>query len=188
MSLENPVKMSSFREREFLLQDKPIKKSGFTPRPVEKLATRKLPKSMVNIECNHIIRTSREESTHGHPPLAFQLWTEAGKHDPPFPERPDPQYNSNVWRNFRQHYGFHTTTEGQKIGEMIASMYPLNIPSPSQQGKYTYARFLADTSVIKDSKQKNVIINQTKKDLAEMRKHRIKSDVRNPPIDQSGLY
>lgn len=189
MSLENPLnKMCSIKEREFLLPDVSHRKSGFTPRPVEKLATKRLPKSTINIECNHILRTSREESTHGHPPVAFQLWQEAGKHSPPFPERPDPQYNSNVWRNFRQQYGFHTTTDGQQIGEMIASMYPLNVPSPSKQGKYTYARFLTDTSVVKDSKQKNLIISQTMKDLAEMKRNKIKSDARNPPIDRSGLY
>ena len=178
----------SIKEREFLLQDVTCKKSGFTPRPMQKLATKKLPRSMVNIECNHMLRTTREESTHGHPPLALQLWIEAGKHSLPFPERPDSQYNSNVWRNFRQQYGFHTTTEGQEIGEMIASMYPLNIPSPSKQGKYNYPRFLADTSVVKDSKMKNVLINQTTKDLAEMRRNKIRSEARNPPIDQSGLF
>ena len=187
MSVGNPVMMSSIKEREFLLSDGTTRKSGFTPRPVQKLATKKLPRSMVNIECNHILRTKREESTHGHPPVALQLWVEAGKHSPPFPERPDPQYNSNVWRNFRQQYGFHTTTDGQKMGEMIASMYPLNVPSPSKQGKYTYARFLADTSLIKDSKQKNVIIKQTVQDLAEMNKNKVRSEARNPPIDQAGL-
>ncbi len=133
-----------------------------------------------------MLRTSREDSTHGHPPLAYQLWNEAGKHEPPYPERPDPQYNSNVWRNFRQQYGFHTTADGQNVGEMIASMYPLNIPAPSQVGKYTYGRFLTDTDLIKNSRQKNLIIEQSMKDVTAMREMRGRSDARNPPLDRAG--
>jgi hypothetical protein len=67
-----------------------------------------------------------------HPTVEYQLWVEAGKHKPPFPTKPDANYNSNVWRNFRRNFGFQTTAEGRKIKDVIATMYPLNIPAPSK--------------------------------------------------------
>ncbi|KAI0235512.1 hypothetical protein LSAT2_013954 [Lamellibrachia satsuma] len=92
-------------QRENLLPEYVPDLTGFTPRRMQQLATRRPPRSIVNIECNHFLRSSAEESIHGLPPLGYQLWLEAGKHSPPVPERPDSNYNSNVWRNFREEYG-----------------------------------------------------------------------------------
>ena len=92
-------------QRENLVPEYVPDLTGFTPRRMQQLATRRPPRSIVNIECNHFLRSSAEESIHGLPPLGYQLWLEAGKHSPPVPERPDSNYNSNVWRNFREEYG-----------------------------------------------------------------------------------
>ena len=180
--------LPSIEERENLMTGKAVRRSGFTPRPIQKLATKKKPKSMLNIECSHVLRTSREESTHGHAPITHRMWMECGKHTPPFPDRPDEQYNSNVWRNFRKEYGFYTNTEGQEINEMIASMYPLNVPPPSKVGGYTYSKFLTETPLIKDEKLKKLAIDRTSRDILEFKRLRLKSETRAPPLDQDGNF
>lgn len=173
-------------EREFLMKDSCPHQSGFAPRPVQKLVTRKIPRSSLNIECNHFLRNTSGQSAHGHDSVPFRLWLEAGKHQPPLPEKPDPNYNSNVWRNFQRQYGFHPDTKGQKIDQMIASMYPLNVPAPSTVGEYNYAKFLTETPIIRDEKLRKMAVDRTTKDLLEFRRLRLRSDSRNPPIDQSG--
>ncbi|XP_013384937.1 testis-expressed protein 52 [Lingula anatina] len=178
--------MPTIKEREFLMPSASPKHTGFTPRPTEKLANKKMPRSMLNIECNHRLRSSLENSTYGHPSIEYRLFVEAGKHQAPYPERPDPNYNSNVWRNFRLHYGFHTTTEGRKTSEMIAAMYPLNIPPPSKVGKYTFGKFLQETPVIKDPKKRALAIRRTNNELADFRNMKAKSESRYPPIDELG--
>ena len=98
----------------------------------------------------------------------------------------DSNYNSNVWRNFRKSYGFHTSTKGQKIGEMIAQLYPLNLPPPSKVGEYTYPRFLSETPLIKDEKLRKLAIERTTQDILEFKRIRLKSEMRNPPLDERG--
>lgn len=168
------------------MKDSAVRRSGFTPRPIQKLATKRKPKSMLNIECNHFLRTSRDDSTHGHPPMTFRMWRECGKHTPPFPERPDEQYNSNVWRNFRKEYGFYVNTDGQEINEMIASMYPLNVPPPSKVGGYTYSKFLTETPLIKEDKLRKLAIDRTHNDILDFKRLRLRSDMRAPPVDEDG--
>ena len=183
---DTPAPHGPLTERENLIPDNNVKKTGFTVRPIEKLAITKPSRTMTNIECNHFLRTQSRGSTPSQKTLEFALWQEAGKHDPAFPQRPDKQYNSNVWRNFRKSYGFHTSAEGQKMSEMIATMYPLNVPAASRIGDYTYAKFLKETPLIKDERRRQIAINRTSRDLQEFRRLRLRADVRDPPIDENG--
>lgn len=178
--------MPTIKERETLINELNPRRTGFTPRPIQKLATQKKPHGMINIECNHFLRTSTDGATHGISPISYRMWQEAGKHEAPFPERPDEQYNSNVWRNFRRSYGFHVSSDGQKISEMIANMYPLNIPAPSKVGEYTYEKFLRETPLIRDDKMRRLAIERTVRDTDEFKRLRLRSDSRNPPIDPEG--
>ncbi|CAH1787017.1 unnamed protein product [Owenia fusiformis] len=181
------VIMPTIKERETLMKEDDPNLSGFHTRPAQKLVKKHLPKTMVNIECSHLLRNDREETTHGNSALEYRLWLEAGKHKPPFPNRPDPQYNSNVWRNFRKHYGFKTNTDGQNISEMIGSMYPINIPAPSKVGKYTFGKFLTETpSLIADERSRKLAIKRTNCDVTEFKRLRLRSESRNPPMDQTG--
>ena len=177
----------TLEERQTLMSDVLVHRSGFSPRPIQKLATRRLPRSSLNIECNHFLRSSTLESAHGHPSLPYQLWLEAGKHAAPYPEKADDQYNSNIWRNFRQAYGVVTTTDNMKINDMIATMYPLNIPAPSKVGNYTYAKFIRETPLIKDQRMKKRALQKSEQNLIEFHQLRLKSDSRNPPLDESGM-
>lgn len=181
--------MATIKERENLIEDFYPKKSGFTPRRLEKLTQTSLPKTMVNLECNHLLRTSRAESTHGHQSLEFQLWLEAGKHDPPFPKLADASYNSNVWRNFKGNYSFDIGTKGRSTSEAAAAAYPITIPKPSKIGEYTFGRFIKETpGLIKDNRLREVAINRTSVDKRMMEQLAINSYSRYPPIDRDGEY
>lgn len=179
-------KLPSLEEREWLLKERSPYLSGFTPRPAQKLTTRRRPHSMLDIECQHFLRNSTKEFTSQHPTVEYQVWVEAGKHDPPFPPYPDASYNSNVWRNFRRNYGFQTSAEGRKVTEVIAAMYPLNIPPASKVGNFTFDKYIRETKLFKDEKHKALAIKQTTTDLEEFRRLKYKTESRNPPIDQSG--
>ena len=178
--------MPTLEERENLMKPKDVKEPGFIPRPIQKLAVRKPPKTTLNIECNHYLRSTTSEFTHGHPTIEYQLWLEAGKHGPPFPQRPDENFNSNVWRNFRRQYGFHPNADGGKISDVIAAMYPLNIPAPSKVGENTFEKYIRETRLFKSNKFKFLAMERTRADVDEFRRLRIKSQGRNPPLDESG--
>lgn len=180
------VAMPTIEERENLIKPEDVRQPGFHPRPIQKLAVRRPPKTMLNIECNHFLRSTTETFAHGHPIIEHKLWLEAGKHDAPFPQRPDESFNSNVWRNFRRQYGFHNNVEGGKMSDVIAAMYPLNIPAPSKVGDHTFEKYIRETRLFNNEKFKSMAMARTKADVEEFRRLRIKSQGRNPPIDEQG--
>lgn len=182
------IAMPTIEERENLMKNDNPKYTGFTPRRTEKLAVLKKPRTMLDIECNHYLRTQNEQFVHGHPNLGYKLWLEAGKHDPPFPAKGDQNFNSNVWRNFRKEYGFNNTAEGRRIGDIIATMYPLNIPAPSRVGDHTFDKYLRESKIFRNAKFESLAINRTKQDAKDFKKLRAKSDARNPPLDELGNY
>ena len=178
--------MTTIAERENLMANRDPKYTGFTPRPVEKLTRRKKPRSALDIECKHFLRTAASEFTHGHPILEYKLWMEAGKHENPYPTKPDDNYNSNVWRNFRQHYGFSTTAEQRKIADVIAAMYPLNIPKSSTVGGHTYEKYIRESKMFENQKMQILAQERTRNDVMEFKRLRCRTDARNPPLDKAG--
>lgn len=182
------VNMPTIEERENLMRNVNPKYTGFTPRRTEKLAVLKKPRTMLDIECNHYLRTKNEQFVHGHPHLGYKLWLEAGKHDPPFPAKGDQNFNSNVWRNFRKEYGFQNTAEGRRIGDIIATMYPLNIPAPSKVGDHTFDKYLRESKIFRNEKFESLAINRTKQDAKDFKRLRAKSEARNPPLDELGKF
>ncbi|KAL8561693.1 hypothetical protein ACOMHN_054990 [Nucella lapillus] len=180
------TKLPTLEERENLMEDSSPHRSGFTPRPMQQLAVQKRPREMLDIECQHFLRSSSDTYTHQHPSVPFQLWLEAGKYEAPFPERPDPSYNSNIWRNFRRHYGFSAAADDRKIPEVIAAMYPLNIPSASKIGNNSFERYVCDTSLFTNQKKQNWAVKQARTDSEEFKRLKHKTEARNPPLDQTG--
>ncbi|KAL4225402.1 hypothetical protein ACF0H5_016092 [Mactra antiquata] len=178
--------MPTLEERETLMKPQDVRQPGFHPRPIQRLAVRRPPKTMLNIECNHYLRSTMDEFAHGEPTMQYKLWLEAGKHDAPFPQRPDDSFNSNVWRNFRRQYGFQMNAEGGKMSDVIAAMYPLNIPAPSKVGEQTFEKYIRETRLFQSEKFKALAMSRTKADIEEFRKLRMKSIGRNPPIDEDG--
>ncbi|XP_041365364.1 testis-expressed protein 52-like [Gigantopelta aegis] len=180
------ARMPTRHEREMLMGNLTPHYTGFTPRPIEQLSRRKKPTSSLDIELQHRLRIDMDECTHRNPSIQYRLWLEAGKHSPPFPEKPDPCYNSNVWRNFRRQFGFTTSAVGQKIPNVIAAMYPLNIPKPSKVGNETFVKYIQESKLFENEKFKKLAVQRTRTDLAEFRRLKIQSEARNPPIDQDG--
>lgn len=176
----------TLEERENLLKAKDVWHPGFLPRPIQKLAVMKSPKTMLNIECNRFLRLSTEEFAHGNSTVEYKLWLEAGKHGEPFPQRPDESFNANIWRNFRRQYDIHTSADGSKMSDVIASMYPLNIPAPSKVGEQTFEKYIRETRLFQSDKFKSLALSRTKADVDEFRRLRIRSQGRNPPIDEKG--
>ncbi|XP_005091514.1 testis-expressed protein 52 [Aplysia californica] len=176
----------SLEERENLMVPQLPHRSGFTPRPVERLTSRSRPHTMVDIECCHFLRTPSREFTVQQPTVEHRLWVEAGKHDAPFPTRPDTSYNSNIWRNFRKQFGLNFSPEGKKVTDVIAAMYPLNIPAASNVGENTFEKYIKETRLFQNPKAKNLAIRRTKTDVHEFKQLKCKSDGRHPPINEKG--
>jgi len=176
----------SLQERENLMIPSKPHRSGFTPRPLQKLTTRNRPHTITDIECSHFLRTPSRDFTHQHPTVEQRLWVEAGKHDAPFPARPDTSYNSNIWRNFRKQFGLNFSAEGKKVTDVIASMYPLNIPAPSNVGENSFEKYIKETRLFENDKAKNLAIRRTRTEVAEFKALKCKSDGRHPPINEKG--
>ncbi|XP_077994810.1 testis-expressed protein 52-like [Glandiceps talaboti] len=173
-------------ERENLYADKPTKYSAFSPRPIHKLTEKKPPKSWTSIAMNHKLRTSVPESTSVQTSEPYKLWLHAGQRDAPFPPRWDPQYDSNVWRNFGMSRGVKFDTSGKDITELIASMYPIQVPAHSEVGDNNYAKYLAEVPLIHDGKRRNIAISKSELNLQEFQKLKVRSEVRVPPVTEQG--
>ena len=72
------------------------------------------------------------------------------------------------------------------MNDVIADMYPVNIPPPSRVGSYTYGRFLTETPIIRDARYKRLAISKIERDMDEFKQMRLQSDMRNPPLDERG--
>ena len=177
---------STAADRETVARDFAPKYTGFTPRRIERLAVTKKPTTSLDVERRSILRGSQAESVHSNDLISYRLWLEAGKHEPPFPERPDDNYNSNVWRNFSKRYGFNAAADDRSVTELIASMYPLNIPKPSKVGDYTFDRYVNQSQLFLDARRKEMAIVKSKIDIREFKRLRLLSNTRNPPLDEKG--
>ena len=147
---------ASIKEREFVPKSAEVKStSGFTANPSNWMGRSfRKPTTATTLECSHILRSSLIETASGFPALEYRLWQEAGKQPPPLPHRPDDNYNSNVWRNFRKAFGVGTDLEKSTprsrvsdIDDTIAAIYPVNIPKPSRMGEHSYARYIEDSEL-----------------------------------------
>ena len=116
----------------------------------------------------------------------FELWKEASENDPPYPDHYDPEYNSNVWRNFVRDNGGISLTSRGRVTESIAKMHPLPIPTYNRLGRYTFAKFLSEVSVIPDGRKNQSQIIRHLSDLKEYKRLKLKSEGRRPPVDLMG--
>lgn len=115
------------------------------------------------------------------------MWLEAGKHELPKPDRPNQSFNSAVWRELRQHYDLETNRGEGGISDLIAGMYPINVPASSALGDATYTKFVEETPLIKDRRQRTAVMRRSVDDYREFERLRIRSEMRNPPLNKNGL-
>lgn len=72
------------------------------------------------------------------------------------------------------------------VPESVATMYPVVVPTPSNIGEYTYARFLSETPLIKNAKRRQAIIRQVEQDIEGFRRLKLRTELRDPPLTKSG--
>lgn len=190
---DSPRAPMTIEERENLHHEKPVSITAFQSRNVQKLATKRRPKSLSSIEINHKLRTYVPESIQTKPSDPFRLWVEAGRRAPPFPPRWEPDYNSNVWKNFSGVRGFTasrsagtTRSHNTQVPELIADMYPVKIPSHSVMGERTFSKFLSEVPLIKDSKKRQRAIDRSQRELEEFKQLKLRSEMRVPPMTSRG--
>ena len=173
-------------ERENLYGDRHAFITAFAPRPAHKLATKRRPHSLTDIEINHKLRTFVPESIKPKPSDPFKLWVESGRRRPPFPPKWDPEYNSNVWKNFSSVKGFQTSPRGHSVPELIADMYPVKIPGHSRMHEHTFSKFLSEVPIIKDQKRRTLAIARSQRELQDFKQLQLRSEMRVPPMSEEG--
>jgi hypothetical protein len=188
--------MPTIDEREKLLPVINPHESGFSPRYAARQASERRPRSIVDIDCRHVLRCDVNDSTNGRPSVTYRLWLEAGKLQPPSqPGRPDVTVNSSVWRNFRRQYSDYLSvgdsanrsgSTPRRVDDATACTFPVTVPSASNVGDYTYSRFLTESPLIKDTKRRQAVIRQVEKDVEQFRQLRLRSELRDPPMTASG--
>lgn len=180
--------METVYEREFILKPVNTSLTGFSSRSINKLVTTKQPQTILNIEVNHLKRDFKKNTHEIMPLLEYQLWLEAGKLDKANFKSPtgDPNviFTSNMFRNFRGSTGLQMNRKGT-VSEAVASLYPVFIPPPSQVGSNTLARYYEQNkkNIFRSDKNYSLALAKVEKEAALMKFLRLKSEMRNPPID-----
>lgn len=77
----------------------------------------------------------------------------------------------------------------QRINEAVATLYPINVPVPSRLGSNTLSRYYEQNKRDLFATDKNFAIarERVERDDARMRLLRLKSEMRNPPLDWNGI-
>ncbi|XP_038064767.1 testis-expressed protein 52-like [Patiria miniata] len=174
------------RERDRLYDDRPQSMTAFHSRPVQKLTDKRPPRSRSKIEISHRMRTFVPDCVTPKPNDPFRLWIESGRKCAPFPPRWDPDYNSNVWRNFSSRVGYRVDSHDRSISELVADMYPMKIPPHSEMNDNTFVKFLSEVPMIKDRKRRDLAISRSVRELKDFKELKLRSEMRVPPITERG--
>lgn len=77
----------------------------------------------------------------------------------------------------------------QRINEAVATLYPINVPVPSRLGSNTLSRYYEQNRRDLFANDKNFAVarERVERDDARMRLLRLKSEMRNPPLDWNGI-
>lgn len=183
--------MTSLKEREFLSDSKNyLSLTGFTEKPINRLANTKQTPTILDIETSHLKREIKKDLRDIVPLLEYQLWLEAGKMDKANfkSEQADEamSYNSSIWRNFRSSAGLYSDRKGA-VSESISSLYPINVPVSSRIGSNTLSRYYEQNrNIFKNEKNFNVAVKKVDKEATIMKYLSLKSEMRNPPVDFNG--
>ncbi|XP_022106409.1 uncharacterized protein ENSP00000372125 homolog [Acanthaster planci] len=174
------------RERDRLYNDRPQSWTAFNPRQVQKLTQKHPARSNSKIEISHRMRTYVPDCVIPKPTDPFRLWIESGRKGAPFPPRWDPEYNSNVWRNFSSRVGYRVDSQGRNISELVADMYPIKIPPHSEMSDNTFVKFLSEVPMIKDQKRRDLAVCRSVRELKDFKELKLRSEMRVPPITERG--
>ncbi|XP_072340065.1 testis-expressed protein 52-like isoform X2 [Scyliorhinus torazame] len=168
--------------KEFLPEDKHVKFSGFQPKAQQRHVLH--PPRHKDVMEEFFQRMHASLRSHS---LKHHNWLDVGKFTPIFSNRPDKEFNSNVWRCYvSKDSEKHSTTGKARVSKLIASLYPIAIPPPSKMGENTWLQFVSCGNLYIDLQGKKKAITILEKELEHNRKLMIKSESRMPPIDSHG--
>ncbi|KAL1790840.1 hypothetical protein HispidOSU_022807 [Sigmodon hispidus] len=158
-------------QREFFL-DNEIKLSGFTQQACNKLAMKQPPCTEMKSKVRHqALYPWKDAAQHT---WGFHTWLDVGRLPATFPTRPDKPYDSNVWR-WLTHSNAHRLPAAQPA-----------IPPPSWMGPHSFLTFISATPIFLDMNRKNQVILRTVRELKEVEKLKLRSELRAPPLDAYG--
>ena len=164
---------------------------GFSCRAVNRLTFEKPSINALTIETNRLKRDMRRDIKQITPLLEYQLWLEAGKLDKlnlkADQADPNVSFNSNMWRNFRASSGL-AEEKRNNVSDAISTLYPINIPMPSQIGNHTLSSFYGQNryNLFSNDKAFNLAVARVENEATFMKFLRLKSELRNPPLDYDG--
>lgn len=182
--------MTTVNEKEFLGPIHRVPLTGFTEKPINRLASTKFQPSILTIETNHVKRGIKKNIKDINPLLEYQLWLEAGKMDKSIIKSENSNetlsFNSNIWRNYRSSAGLYEEKKSG-VSESIASLYPINIPPPSRVGSNSLKRYYEQNkNIFKSEEAFEHAMEKVDKEASLMKYLRLKSEMRNPPLDYDG--
>lgn len=184
--------METLSEREYLQRSTDVPLTGFKEKSINRLINSKQTPSILNIETNHIKRDFKRDIKDIVPLIEYQLWLEAGKLDKANLKSStadaNVNYNSNLWRNYCCSIGLISTRNNSSVSEAISTLYPINIPPPSRIGPNTLSKYYQENRkhLFKTDKEYVVKKEKVEKEDARMKMLRLKSEMRNPPLDWNG--
>ncbi|XP_021020883.1 testis-expressed protein 52 isoform X2 [Mus caroli] len=162
----------TWTQREFLLPKETKEFPGFTLQDYHKLALKQPPCTELKSKVRHrVLYPSKDAAEHT---WGFHTWLDVGRLPATFPTRPDVPYDSNVWRHLT-HANAHSLPAAQP-----------GIPPPSWMGPHSFLSFISASPIVVDSKRRKQIIVRTVKELKEVEKLKLRSELRAPPLDANG--
>ncbi|XP_028610289.1 testis-expressed protein 52 [Grammomys surdaster] len=162
----------TWTQREFLLPKETREFPGFTMQGYHKLALKQPPCTELKSKVRRqVLCPWKDAAEHT---WGFHTWLDVGRLPATFPTRPDVPYDSNVWR-YLTHSNAHRLPAAQP-----------GIPPPSWMGPHSFLTFLSATPIFVDINRKKQIIVRTVKELKEVEKLKLRSELRVPPLDAHG--
>ncbi|XP_049977920.1 testis-expressed protein 52 isoform X1 [Alexandromys fortis] len=162
----------TWTQREFLLPREARDLPGFTQQPYHKLALKQPPYTEMKSKVYHQARYPwKDETKHT---WGFHTWLDVGRLPATFPTRPDIPYDSNVWR-WLTHSNGHRLPAAQPA-----------IPPPSWMGPHSFLTFISATPIFTDVNRENQVILRAVRELKEVERLKLRSELRAPPLDAHG--
>ncbi|ERE67069.1 hypothetical protein H671_8g18974 [Cricetulus griseus] len=162
----------TWNQREFFLPQKTTELPGFTKQTYHKLALMRPPPTQIKSKVRHQVLCPWENAARH--TWGFHTWLDVGRLPATFPTRPDIPYDSNVWR-LLTHFNPHRLPDAQSA-----------IPPPSWMGPNSFLTFIKSTPIFMDSDRKKQVIMRTVKELKEVERLKLRSELRAPPLDVHG--
>ncbi|KAJ8790840.1 hypothetical protein J1605_020934 [Eschrichtius robustus] len=162
----------TWAQREFFLPRESSELPGFTRQAYHQLALKLPPCTEVKAKVRHRLACPGKDAAQH--TWGFHTWLHVGHLPAAFPSRPDRPYDSNVWR---------WLTDSRAHRRPLAEA---PVPPPSWMGQNSFLTFISCTPLFLDANRRHQVILRTVKELREVGKLKLRSEVRAPLLDANG--